>query len=105
MRLAREPCELSGHPKKCSVTMQLSTKYVDLLRSQFPALKKQVNGLPAVFFDGPAGTQVPQTVIDAISNYLVNCNANSHGVFLTSSESDRVIGEAHDGGSRLSRRQ
>jgi len=75
--------------------MELNLEIVETLRQQFPALKKQINGRPAVFFDGPAGTQVPQSVIDAISDYLINCNANSHGVFATSIESDQVIDAAH----------
>ncbi len=65
------------------------------LRSQFPALDKQVNGKPAVFFDGPAGTQVPRRVIDAIVEYLVHHNANHDGVFATSVESDAVLDRAH----------
>lgn len=81
--------------------MKLTTRQIDFLRSQFPALTKQVNGLPAVFFDGPAGTQVPQAVIDAISHYLADCNANSHGCFLTSQESDRVIAQAHEAAADL----
>ena len=44
-----------------------------------------------VYFDGPAGTQVPQPVIDAISHYYVNSNANTHGAFATTRETDQVI--------------
>jgi len=47
------------------------------VREQFPALQTQVNGSAAAFLDGPAGTQVPQQVIAAIRDYLVNSNANS----------------------------
>jgi len=75
--------------------MELTDAHVASLRKQFPALQKQVNGKQAVFFDGPAGTQVPQSVIDAIGHYLIHCNANSHGVFSTSVESDRLTDEAH----------
>jgi cysteine desulfurase family protein (TIGR01976 family) len=75
--------------------MGLTSEHINSLRSQFPALKKHVSGQPAVFFDGPAGTQVPQSVIDAISHYLIHCNANSHGAFPTSVESDRVVDAAH----------
>lgn len=64
---------------------------VDYVRRQFPALSLKVNGYPAAFFDGPGGTQTPQRVIDAMVDYLVNCNANAGGYFLTSRESDRVI--------------
>ena len=46
-------------------------------RAQFPALAQTVNGHPAVFLDGPGGTQVPQRVIDAISDYLRRDNANT----------------------------
>ena len=73
----------------------LSGQQIENLRSVFPALKKQVHGKPAAFFDGPAGTQVPQSVIDAISDYLKQHNANHGGVFATSSESDRVLDDCH----------
>ena len=48
-------------------------------------------GKPLVFLDGPAGVQVPRQVIDAVSAYYENSNANSHGVFLTSQETDAVL--------------
>jgi len=63
-------------------------------RSQFPALAQTVNGHPATFLDGPGGTQVPQSVIDAISNYLATNNANTCGAYATSRNTDRVIAEA-----------
>jgi len=63
-------------------------------RSQFPALAQTINGHPAVFLDGPGGTQVPRRVIDAVSDYLVRHNANSGGAFPTSRGTDRVIAEA-----------
>lgn len=65
------------------------------IRAQFPALAETIGQEPVVFFDGPGGTQVPQRVIDAISNYLVKANANTHGAFLTSHRSDAIIAEAH----------
>ena len=65
------------------------------LRNQFPALTRQVGGRPAIFLDGPAGTQVPVRVADAMSHYLLNTNANHGGVFPTSIESDRVLNVAH----------
>jgi cysteine desulfurase family protein (TIGR01976 family) len=64
------------------------------VRSQFPALAQTVNGHPAVFLDGPGGTQVPQRVIDAIADYLSRNNANSGGAYLTSRNTDRMIAEA-----------
>lgn len=75
--------------------MKLTDEHVQSLRSKFPALAQQVAGMPAIFFDGPAGTQVPQSVIDAISHYLVHCNANHGGLFATSRRSDQLLDEAH----------
>ena len=64
-------------------------------RQQFPALLRQVNERTAVFLDGPAGTQVPQSVIDAITNYYVQHNANHGGAFVTSHESDDILRATH----------
>lgn len=61
------------------------------VRSQFPSLQTQVNGKPAAFLDGPAGTQVPTQVIHAIQNYLLTANANTCGAFLTSRRTDEMI--------------
>ena len=61
------------------------------IRSQFPSLQRKHNDLPLVYLDGPAGTQVPQSVIDAITWYYKNSNANSHGMFITTNETDQVI--------------
>lgn len=65
------------------------------IRSRFPALTRHQDGQPTVFFDGPAGTQVPRAVIDAIGRYLSQCNANHAGVFATSIESDAILEQAH----------
>ncbi|MCH7471707.1 cysteine desulfurase-like protein [bacterium] len=65
------------------------------IRSQFPALALEVAGKPAVFFDGPGGTQVPRRVIDAISDYLIRSNANTHGGFLTARRTEEMLVEAH----------
>jgi len=65
------------------------------LRVQFPALARTVGDQPVVFFDGPAGTQVPQAVIDAVWHYLADTNTNHGGQFATSRESDALIEEAH----------
>lgn len=73
----------------------MSSLDIAWIRAQFPALAQTVDGQPAVFFDGPGGTQVPQRVIDAIGNYLINANANTHGAFATSARTDAVIAEAH----------
>ena len=74
-------------------TAALDLTYV---RAQFPSLRQTVNGHPAVFLDGPGGTQVPQRVIDAISDYLRRDNANSGGNYPTSRRTDAVIVAARE---------
>jgi cysteine desulfurase family protein (TIGR01976 family) len=64
------------------------------VRSQFPALAQTVNGHPAVFLDGPGGTQVPQRVIDAISDYLRRDNANTDGAYATSRRTNAMLASA-----------
>ena len=66
----------------------------DSLRSQFPSLSRIINGHPVVHLDGPAGTQVPQSVIDAITAVYTQSNANTHGQFITSMETDELINHA-----------
>ena len=75
--------------------MTLTDEHISGLRAMFPALSREINGKPAVFFDGPAGTQVPQSVIDAISSYLASSNANHGGLFATSRVSDEILEQAH----------
>jgi cysteine desulfurase family protein (TIGR01976 family) len=65
-------------------------------RRDFPALGREVNGHPLAYLDGPAGTQVPQQVIEAVAHYYRTCNANTHGAFMTSRESDEVIHRARE---------
>jgi len=61
------------------------------IRSQFPALAREINGRPVAFLDGPGGTQVPQRVIDAIAGYLRANNANTGGAYSTSRYTDGMI--------------
>ncbi len=77
------------------LTVQNETT-IDLtcVRSQFPSLAQTVNGNPTVFLDGPGGTQVPQRVIDAISDYLATSNANTCGAYATSRRTNAVIDDA-----------
>src|SRR4051812_40904802 len=77
--------------------MKFTPPIVDQCRRQFPALSRRVGDRPAVFFDGPGGTQAPERVIEAVGNYLRHTNANHGGLFATSRESDRMLGEAHRG--------
>ena len=78
-----------------NVVLQVRKLDIEWVRRQFPALQQTVNGKPAVFFDAPGGTQVPQRVIDAISEYLSKWNANLGGAFLTSQRSDLIVEQAH----------
>jgi cysteine desulfurase family protein (TIGR01976 family) len=68
---------------------------VEALRAEFPALALARAGRPVVYLDGPGGTQVPQRVIDAVSDYFVRSNANHEGAFETSERSDAIAAEAH----------
>jgi len=63
-------------------------------REQFPSLSLEFNGQPAVYLDGPGGTQVPKRVTDAISAYLMRSNANTGGAFATSQQTDESIAGA-----------
>ncbi len=76
---------------------------VNALREQFPSLNRvcPATARPAIFLDGPGGTQVPQRVIDAMVHYLTACNANQGGVFTTSRESDAILHEAHQAAADL----
>src|SRR5467141_2438557 len=64
------------------------------VRAQFPSLKLRVNGQPTAFLDGPAGTQVPKQVTDAVQNYFLTANANTCGAFATSRANDAMIASA-----------
>jgi cysteine desulfurase family protein (TIGR01976 family) len=64
------------------------------LRKQFPSLKLQVKDRPVVFLDGPGGTQTPQRVIDAMSQYLGQDNSNLGGAFLTSQRTGQIVAKA-----------
>jgi cysteine desulfurase family protein (TIGR01976 family) len=77
-------------------TTHVSTTSMDIdwVRGQFPSLAQTVNGRPAAFLDGPGGTQVPQRVIDAISDYLKQSNANTGGAYATSQHTDKIIADA-----------
>jgi cysteine desulfurase family protein (TIGR01976 family) len=69
---------------------------VEAVRSRFSALRR-----PYAFFDGPAGTQVPDEVIEAIAGYLRESNANSGGAFETSRRTDELIEKARATAARF----
>jgi cysteine desulfurase family protein (TIGR01976 family) len=73
-----------------------STTTIESVRARFTALQR-----PLAFFDGPGGTQVPDSVIEAIAGYLRNSNANLGGDFDTSRASDALIETAHETAGRF----
>lgn len=64
---------------------------IETIRAQFPALQRVEDGSPVAYFDGPGGTQVAQSVADAMTDYLLHHNANTHWAFPTSKETDAII--------------
>jgi cysteine desulfurase family protein (TIGR01976 family) len=64
---------------------------VDAIRARFPALSLTHEGRPMAFFDGPGGTQVPDSVIEAVARYYRETNANHGGAFPTSRRSDAIV--------------
>ena len=64
---------------------------LDAVRAQFPALTLTDNGKRRIYFDNPAGTQVPRTVADAMSRCLLETNANGGGRFVTSQAADELV--------------
>jgi len=76
--------------------MAIATDALNGCRAAFPALRRTLSGKPLAFFDGPGGTQVPQAVIDALTDYYTRCNANTHGQFVTAHESDQILHETRE---------
>lgn len=67
---------------------------IEDLRHSFPALARSHNQKPVAYFDGPGGTQVPTPVVEAMTDYLLQHNANTHWVFPTSQETDAILTQA-----------
>ena len=64
------------------------------IRARFPALDRRHNDFPVAYFDGAGGTQTPIDVVDAVADYLLNHNANTHWEYPTSHETDEIIESA-----------
>src|SRR4051812_49961596 len=73
-----------------------STIPVQDIRAQFPALARTHHDLPVAYFDGPGGTQVPRVVVDAMADYLLHHNANTHWAYPTSAETDAALAAARE---------
>lgn len=68
---------------------------VGSIRPRFSALAREVGGVPAVYLDGPGGSQTPDSVAQAVADYLTGANANSGGPFATSIATDQLLHDAH----------
>lgn len=68
---------------------------VQRVRLQFPSLSRMLDGKQAIYFDGPAGSQVPRSVVDRISDCMLHHNANRSGRFVTSREVDEIMNHCH----------
>lgn len=66
------------------------------IRAGFRALDRRENGVPVAYFDGPGGTQTPDTVVNAVSDYLVRHNANTHWNYPSSAETDAILESARE---------
>src|SRR6476661_3200615 len=64
------------------------------IRTQFPATERRHNDHSVAYFDAPGGTQTPQVVVDAVADYLLNHNANTHWEYPSSHETDAIIESA-----------
>ena len=69
---------------------------LDNIRRDFPALARREDGHAVAYFDGPGGTQVPRSVADAMTDYLLNHNANTHWAYPTSAETDALLDDARE---------
>lgn len=68
---------------------------IDTVRAAFPSLALTDNGRRRIYLDNPAGTQVPQSVVDAVSHAFIHANANLGGYFPTTLASEKIVGDAH----------
>jgi len=67
---------------------------IEFVRQQFPALQRTHRGMPVAYFDGPGGSQVVDTCIEAMADYMRKGGANLHGQFASSIETEAHIHEA-----------
>lgn len=74
----------------------MTTLNLEAIRNEFPALKREQDRQPLVFFDAPGGTQVTRRCLERMMDYLTRSNANTHGAFVTAVESDGLIAQARE---------
>ncbi len=88
MTTTPHPAQHSGAPAVPGAPLPPSTFH---LRSNFPALEREEAGVKVAYFDGPGGTQVPRQVVDAMADYLLYHNANTHWAYPSSAETDAML--------------
>src|SRR3984893_1424176 len=91
--LRAKPFVIGKETMSTPVMHSSETKSFDIawVREQFPSLNLQYQRHGSAFLDGPAGTQVPKQVMDAVQYYFLGANANTYGAFLTSRRTDEMI--------------
>ena len=72
------------------------SRSLESIRGDFPALARRENNHAVAYFDGPGGTQVPTEVADAMTDYLLHHNANTHWAYPTSAETDAMLEDARE---------
>src|SRR5438093_5840306 len=90
---SRSP-EMTVALKETAGLQHPATISIEEIRRCFPALARTHNGYRVGYFDGPGGTQVPRTVVEAMNDYLYHHNANTHWAYPTSEETDAIIDSA-----------
>lgn len=83
------------------MTLAMRVPSLATVRQHFPAFERQVTGRPVAYFDAPGGTQVPASVAEAVRDYLLHHNANTHWAFPTSVETDAMILRARQAAADL----
>ncbi|MEO6446016.1 MAG: cysteine desulfurase-like protein [Gemmatimonadaceae bacterium] len=86
---------------KTSTAAEARVASVEDIRGRFPALRRRHGAHPVAFFDGPGGTQVPTDVVDAMTDYLYNHNANTHWLYPSSVETDAMLSAAREAAADL----
>jgi cysteine desulfurase family protein (TIGR01976 family) len=97
----RHPGSLTSHPERSEGSAargigDIPVADTTAIRKAFPSMQRKHQGHPVAYLDGPGGTQVPQVVVDAMSDYLVHHNANTHWKYPTSEETDALILNARE---------
>ena len=77
-----------------TLNLRFSIAPTEEIRAAFPALERIHRGHRVAYFDGPGGTQVPRGVVEAMGDYLLHHNANTHWSFPSSAETDAALLEA-----------